>query len=276
MLLHRFFQVVPLNWEVLPELSARLTRHGIQITHTRVSVSRYPTSMEFDSWPPALAYVKQYGLPRRYEVRLTGQYSDKKGFRLSLRQYLDDVDSEHYLALQLDEVTDESIMNDLTAFLGLTPDVQVNGPPTPKRTAFIAHRFDQHSEQLADRLARFLSLLDFEVKTGRSFSPKPVATKVKERVDSQAVVFVLLTPGDSTWLTQESMVGYAAGKPLFVLVERSVDFKSGMLADLEYIPFTLPHIDNTFVPILEGLRDLGYRVSPAKKRAPSGTGEGAI
>jgi hypothetical protein len=78
-------------------------------------------------------------------------------------------------------------------------------------------------------------------------------------INKQHLLFIILTPGsDDTWLIQESILGDIKGKPLFILKETSVNFKSGLFADMEYIPFNTSHVEASFIPILEGLRDLGY------------------
>jgi hypothetical protein len=50
-------------------------------------------------------------------------------------------------------------------------------------------------------------------------------------------------------------------KPLFVLVEEGTDFKPGVLGDLEYIRFAKGKIAECFTPVLEGLREPGFRFS---------------
>ena len=128
-----------------------------------------------------------------------------------------------------------------------------------ERKAFIAHRFDTNGTDCSDKLARFLELIGFKVVTGRAYAPKSVASKVKDRIEEQAIIFVILTPGaDDIWLTQESIIGEVKGKPLIIIKEKSVEFKPGILADHEYIPFDLSNIEVGFLAILEGLRELGY------------------
>ena len=43
-----------------------------------------------------------------------------------------------------------------------------------------------------------------------------------------------------------------------LLIEEGIDFKPGILGDLEYIKFSRDHISETFVSILEGFQELGY------------------
>ena len=44
-----------------------------------------------------------------------------------------------------------------------------------------------------------------------------------------------------------------------MLRDTRTDFKSGILGDMEYIPFTAPAIEGAFISVLEGLKELGYR-----------------
>ena len=61
-----------------------------------------------------------------------------------------------------------------------------------------------------------------------------------------------------TWLVQEQILASTRGKHVFVLRASNATSKSGLLADHEYIPFDPPHIERTFIPILEGLREIGF------------------
>lgn len=62
-----------------------------------------------------------------------------------------------------------------------------------------------------------------------------------------------------TWPIQEMSGASFSDKPLIVLVEEGADFKPGVLGDLEYIKFLPAHIASCFVPIAEGLRELGFK-----------------
>jgi len=46
--------------------------------------------------------------------------------------------------------------------------------------------------------------------------------------------------------------------PRLISIEPPTQFKPGVLADHEFIPFQDSMIETTFVPVLEGLRELGY------------------
>jgi hypothetical protein len=128
-----------------------------------------------------------------------------------------------------------------------------------RRTAFLAHSFDQTGKSYAYELIKFLNLLGFEVATGEGFSPERISKKVKERLISQEVVIVIVSKNeDITWLIQEATGATFVEKPLILLVEEGIELKLGIFGDLEYIRFSVSHITTTFVPILEGFKELGY------------------
>ena len=56
------------------------------------------------------------------------------------------------------------------------------------------------------------------------------------------------------------MWSYELEKPLILLVEEGIEYKAGVLGDLEYVRFPMGHVSVAFVPILEGLQELGYRL----------------
>jgi hypothetical protein len=131
-----------------------------------------------------------------------------------------------------------------------------------RRTIFIAHSFDEIGLSYAYQLTKFLSLLGFEIATGEGFSPEKVSSKVKRRLSSQELALAIISERDDfTWLIQEMAGASFTEKPLFLLVEEGTDFKSGVLGDLEYIRFAKGKIAECFTPVLEGLRELGFRFS---------------
>lgn len=216
-------------------------------------IRRYPNTLKFDSIEEAVGNVRKEGAPRRYWIELSDA---SREFRLDKDRNMHD---EEYLILSLDGVKESSELDGVMEFLGLAPDEPVTLPPHSPRTAFLAHKFDKAGNEAADKLARFLESLGFKVQSGRAYSPGPISEKVRARIESQATLFVILTPGDdNTWLTQESVIAEIKGKPLFVLKEQSTEFKPGVLADHEFIPFEDSRIETIFVPVLEGLRELGY------------------
>lgn len=130
-----------------------------------------------------------------------------------------------------------------------------------ERTIFIAHSFDQEGKSYAYELVKLLNLLHFQVSTGEGYSPEGVSSKVKRRLLAQEVVIAILSrKEDAAWLTQEAAGATFTNKPLIIALAEGVDFNPGVLGDLEYIRFPAGQISATFVPLLEGLREIGYRI----------------
>lgn len=130
---------------------------------------------------------------------------------------------------------------------------------SPKRTAFVAHSFDQIGRSYAYELIQFLNLIQFKVETGDRFSPESIAKKVKRRLKAQEIVIAIISKKeDYVWLTQETTGATVLEKPLFILIEEGVEFKAGIHSDLEFIKFPPENISTTFTPILQGLQELGY------------------
>lgn len=218
-----------------------------------VTLRRYPDKFTFELLEDACRDVREKGAPRFFTIHIG--YFDKSLF-ISRDN---NIYGEEFLHLELSGIDDPRKLDSLMEFLGLEPDEPATLPPGRPRTAFIAHRFDSAGDAAADKLARFLELLGFKVVTGRGYSPGSVAAKVRSRIEQQEVLFVVLTPGtDDTWLTQESVIAEIKGKPLFLVKDPNTEFKLGILADHEFIPFTAPNIESAFIAVLEGLRELGY------------------
>ncbi len=256
--LAQYFTYEPaLNWAALPELPARLARHGVSVTRQSVKFDRFRERLELDSLVDGSREVLLGPAPGWYEIDLRGKHNGND-VRISIARFM----NLHRQALQtitLSDFIDRDLVQSMAQFLGLQDEVPLNTSRAPERSAFVAHRFDELGTATAEKVSRFLELLGFTVVSGRGFSPASVAAKVRARLSAQAIVVVVLTPGDdATWLIQESVLGESLGKPLIVVRDHDAPFKPGLLADLEYIPFRTPHVETAFVSLLEGLRELGY------------------
>jgi hypothetical protein len=251
-----FCKVASLNWNVLPELESRLLKIGLNVKRLSIEIRRYPTSIEYDAVENALEDIRVSGEPTDYSMWFYGD-SDRK---LHLWRTVNIWDKE-VLAMTLEEVGSVEDVQSLAGFIGLTMDtIPASRITKLARTCFIAYRFNDPGTELAGKLTKFLELLDFKVRTGRDFAPGSVSAKVRARMNQQAIVFAILTAGeDDTWLTQESLLG-SSEKPLFLLKEKQFTFKAALHGDHEYIPFAGLNIETTFIPIMEGLRDIGYKL----------------
>lgn len=252
-------EIKPLHWQTLPLLKAHLSTLGLEVNSCNITLNRFPMDVTYSEWTSALKDIQENGEPKRFSVNIHSSY-EQRYFRLKIiKDYYTNSD-EIYLRVWVSGVPSIDTSKDIIQFLGLVAaEVKNQDSEKVDKTAFIAHRFDEQGEQIADRLARFLTLLGFDVKTGRGFAPKSVSEKVKERLKAQAITFVILSPGeDATWLTQESVLGLAGDKHIFILKESSVEFKPGIFGDVEFIPFSSSKVESTFIPILEGLKEIGF------------------
>ena len=241
-----------INWECLPELSTRLRKHSMNVSGFSANLDTYPVFTEFKDVSGVVEYVRAKGSPDFFNIR----FLDKDN-ALSLTVHkLVNLHQQRVVLLSVEGFGDENMVREIAAFLGLEPDAKNEAPKEIARTAFIAHRFDVKGTEDAEKLARFLALLGFAVKTGRAFAPKSVSEKVKERIETQHVIFVILTPGEQkAWLIQESVL-HCEHKPLFILKQNDASFEPGILADHEFIPFGDGHFEVVYQPILEGLKEL--------------------
>jgi hypothetical protein len=260
MKIQRWCKINELNWAALPDLKSRVERLGVAIRLEEVTLRRAPDTITYNSLQGAADAVRQHGAPRHYELHVSGR-RDSENFQLLFNRTIN-LRNQEILLITASGVEDSKTLDTLTEFLGLLPLEPLQARPVLPKTGFIAHRFDDHGTECARRVARFLELLGFSIVTGRAYSPRPIAAKVRGRITAQELLFVILTPGaDNTWLTQEPIVGECKDKPLFLLKQEGFDYKSGLLGDREYIPFSPECVEATFTPILEGLRDLGYDIA---------------
>ena len=259
----RYCKAKDLNWATLPELLERLRKEELEVISVGVTLYRRPDQVTYKTLEEAGEDVRREGHPDGFGIDLDGPFTSSvegvfsQHFRMSIHRLMPD----HEVQVIMNGVQGRAQMDMVTEFLGLEPveppveTVQARRP----RTAFIAHKFDRMGEDVASKLARFLTLLGFRVVTGRPYSPRRISEKVLSRIEDQELLFAVLTPGDdNTWLTQEQAIAKVEGKPLFLIKDERANFKSGILGDHEYIAFTEPDIEAAFVPVLEGLLDLGY------------------
>jgi hypothetical protein len=253
-----YCQLVNLNWSAVTELPSRLRKFGLEVKRSSLDLHRYPKSVGIERLDDISEYVKANGSPRHFSINLRGD--DGKGqFWLAIYRGTAD-DGWKFLKISLTSESPEDALKSVVEFLELRPAEPVQLMKELARTAFIAHRFDEPGQEAADKVARFLSLLGFDCATGRGYAPGSVAEKVRSRLTSQAIVVVILTPGDdSTWLVQESLLSSVSGKPLIILKESKADFKPALLSDHEFIPFSGKRVEQAFIPLLEGLKALAYK-----------------
>lgn len=154
--------------------------------------------------------------------------------------------------------------------LGLDVTRRVIEPPTPERSAFVAHSFDDMGEETARVASHLLELLDFKVVTGKRYSSRSISEKVKGRVREQGIVICIVTKkwetteGESLpaqWVIQEAAFTEGLGKPLFLFLEEGIKKDLGIHGDIEYIPFSAGNLTEPLVKLIDGLKELGYEFS---------------
>jgi hypothetical protein len=122
---------------------------------------------------------------------------------------------------------------------------------------FLSYRFDPAVEGLAQKLERFLTLVDVDVITGAGYEPRPIVEKVREKLGSPDLDFVVLLisqHGESMWTRDEITTANSRGVPVIPIVEAGAKFEPGLFGDLEYIRFTEGHIEESFIKLLEALK----------------------
>jgi len=286
----RQFQPTDINWHLLPDLVIKTVK-GIPRNELRegqgllpltgdkleplpqFAATTYSQSVTLDSSDAFLEFVRSSSETlEKVDISLECQRTPGSFapytivppfFRLSWRPKL--------IVLSFWRTTAAEALQMLQAFedaLGLKPARPDPPEPEPdnevrlpalKRTVFIAHSFDDAGRSYAFQLTKFLSLLGFQIATGEGFAPESISAKVKRRLAAQEVVVVVMSEKqDLTWLVHETAGAAATAKPVILLIEKGIDFKLGILGDLEYIVFEPRQIAETFTPILEGLRELGF------------------
>lgn len=265
-----------LNWAALPELIERLKKVGFETGAVYAHLYRLPDDVAYESLEEVARDVAREGTPDGFFIRLQGAYPTivigsttevvsptptfVPTFGPTFELTISRSRKGNTIELGMSGLSDKTQFDSVTEFLGLEPIEPVALPSPRPRTAFIGHKFDTQGSNATNKLNSFLELLGFRVVTGRPYSPRSISEKVLSRIEGQELVFVILTPGgdDDTWLNQESAIAKVDGKELIVIKDRRANFTPGILADHEYIPFTAPNIERAFLPVLEGLRDLGY------------------
>jgi hypothetical protein len=234
-----------------------LARYGVVVDSVRIRLYKFQEHSEFSSLEEFEAYARETGMARRFELRFSGKQKEKRvGFEIDQDKEGGD---DYSISVSMEAEAPREPIEAVIKLLALTTSTVPPKLQRLARTVFIAHKFDAVGTACADKVARFLELLGFRVATGRGYAPQSIAAKVRERLEKQAVVVALVTPGDdATWLVQESLLAQLAGKPLLLVRESTAPLNPGLLADHEYIPFEAPHIEQAFIPLLEGLRELSF------------------
>jgi hypothetical protein len=125
------------------------------------------------------------------------------------------------------------------------------------QSAFLAHGFDDKGRLYATEVRAFLELIGITVCSGEYYKPGSVSEKVKRQITDSDLFIAIVTPqDDQTWIVQETTFAESNGKRPIVLIEDSIESKRGLRGDYEDIFFPDGHISESFIKILQGLREL--------------------
>lgn len=123
-----------------------------------------------------------------------------------------------------------------------------------KKTVFLAHRFDEVGSATANSVCRFLARLGFQVVEGEGYESRSIPSKVSDRIDSQDIMFVVVTPGDATWIMSEAAYAKGKGKYIVMLAQEGLTVSKGILgADFEHIQFPEGIVEKAFSDVLFAL-----------------------
>jgi hypothetical protein len=137
------------------------------------------------------------------------------------------------------------------------------------RSVFIAYVFNKWEEAFVSKLTRFFQLLQFNVLTGRLFSPEPVDEKIKRWIESQGIFVAVITKDIETkegkglpsiWLQQEPIIALLKNKKVMLIKENNIDVNLGYFDKYDFIPMDKDKVDEVFLKIMEGLLSLGFQL----------------
>lgn len=123
-----------------------------------------------------------------------------------------------------------------------------------KKTAFLAHRFDDKGKQSAAVLKTFLLRCGFHVVEGEGYEARQIPLKIEQRILGQDILIALVTPGDLSWIFTEATFAHAHEKYVLFLVEDGITPKKGIIgADYEHLEFPVGNIEKSFSDLLYAL-----------------------
>jgi hypothetical protein len=281
--IRRQYQLRDVNWLLFPDLLRKYIasipednlkeNNNLLLPTLQFEISTFSQDVKMESHEEFIEFIKTSSEPPLdVEVRIACFYKPSFIDAYEIQpSFLRFVRRREEIFIGLARIPNQAALTFLEEFEGIIqlqpakpkPEAKADGSERElSRTVFIAHSFDDWGRSYAFQLTKFLSLLGFEVATGEGFSPERVSSKVKRRLMSQEVVIVVLSEKqDMTWLIQEMTGADFAQKPIILLVEEGVEFKAGVLGDLEYIRFEKGRVADCFTPILEGFRELGFSFS---------------
>ncbi len=123
-----------------------------------------------------------------------------------------------------------------------------------KKSVFLAHRFDETGKSAAEPIRIFLRRLGFDVIDGEGYESRDIPEKVADRIRSQDILLLLVTPGDSTWVLSEAAYAKGKNKYIVALVQDGLTPNKGIIgSDHEHITFPEGRIEKAFNDLLFAL-----------------------
>jgi hypothetical protein len=130
------------------------------------------------------------------------------------------------------------------------------------KTAFVGHSFAELDRPIVEFVINLLQALGFSVLTGEKPRAGDIPSKVKSRIERQAVFVGIFTRKDkiirkqewttSTWVMDEKAYALGKSKKLILLKETGVGSIGGIQgADYELLPFDRTKLEQMALQILE-------------------------
>lgn len=129
----------------------------------------------------------------------------------------------------------------------------------------VSGSFSERGRRHIEELSKFLEVLGLTAVSGEFLGGAPVSKGVQELLGAAWFVVVILSREEkinadtwrgSDWVMQEAAWAKALGKQCVFLLERGVQFHTGLLGDVERIPFSDDHFGEVFIPFVRHLRAL--------------------
>jgi tetratricopeptide (TPR) repeat protein len=129
----------------------------------------------------------------------------------------------------------------------------------------ISGSFSERGRRHIEELSKFLEVLGLTAVRGEFLGGAPVSKGVQELLSAAWFVVVILSREEridddtwrgSDWVMQEAAWAKALGKECVFLLERGVQFHTGLLGDVERIAFSDDYFSEVFVPFGKQLRSL--------------------
>ncbi len=127
---------------------------------------------------------------------------------------------------------------------------------------FLSFRFEGGKNYATD-VKKFLEMQNITVLTAEKFEPRSISEKVQDLFDLEPdfVILIIAEDGESFWTRDEIATMLAMKKHVIPLVVKGAKFTQGLFGDLEFIPFSIDHISDTYIKLMEGIEFIRENLS---------------